>query len=80
MDTSKVSNIFKYLKDKYGEGSVGLVRKWENTIKKMADFRNHRCFTFRCIKVRLTPVSSKLKNPIQTAELSHNTLGRKTVI
>ena len=65
MDTNKDSNIFKYLKDKYGEESVGLVRKWENTIKKMADFRNHRCFTLRCIKVRLTPVSCKLKNPLQ---------------
>ena len=65
MDTNKDSNIFKYLKDKYGEESVGLVRKWENTIKKMADYRNHRCCTLRCIKVRITAVSCKLKIPLQ---------------
>ena len=61
MDINKDSNMFKYLKDKYGKEVVRLVRNWENTIKKMADFRNHRCFTIRCIKVRLTPVSCKLK-------------------
>ena len=44
--------------------SVGLVRKWENIIKKMADFRNHRHFTLRCIKVRLTPVSCKFKKTL----------------
>ena len=65
MDTNKDSNIFKYLKDKYGEESVGLFRKWENTIKKMADFKNHRHFTLWCIKVRLTPVSCKLKKNLQ---------------
>ena len=35
IDTNKDSNIFKYLKDKYEEESVGLVRKWENSIKKI---------------------------------------------
>ena len=64
MDTNHDGNIFKYLKDQYGEESIGLVRKWENTIKKMKDFRNHRRFTLRCIKVTSTPVSCKLKkNP-----------------
>ena len=37
----------------------------KKTIKKMADLRNHGYFTLRCIKVRLTPVSCKLKNPFQ---------------
>ena len=31
----------------------------------MVDYRNHRHFTLRCIKVRITPVSCKIKNPIQ---------------
>ena len=65
MDIDKGSSMFKYLKDKHGEEDVGLLRNWENTIKKMADFRNHRCFTLRCIKVRITPVSCKLKDPLQ---------------
>ena len=77
MDASKVSNIFKYLKDKYGEESTGLVRNWENTIKKMADFRNHGCFTLRCIKVRLTPASCKLKNPLQMAKVIISYTGQK---
>ena len=32
----------------------------------MADYRNHRKFTLRCIKASLTPVSCKLKNPLKT--------------
>ena len=64
MDSNKDSNIFKYLKDKYGQESVAISQKM-STIKKMADFRNHRCFTLRCIEVRLTPVSCKLKKTLQ---------------
>ena len=66
MDTNKVSNLFGYLKNKYGEECVRLLRNWEFTFKKMADYRNHRWFTLRCIKATLTPVSCKLKNPLKT--------------
>ena len=66
MDTNKVSNLFRYLKNKYGEECVRLLRDWEFTIKKMADYRNHRRFTLRCIKASLTPVSCKLRNPLKT--------------
>ena len=66
MDTNKDSNLFGYLKNKYGEECVRLLRNWEFTIKKMADYRNHRKFTLRCIKASLTPVSCKLKNPLKT--------------
>ena len=62
MDINNGSNIFKYLKDKYGEEIVGLPRNWENTIKKMAAFRNHRHFSLRCLKVRITPVRCNLKH------------------
>ena len=51
MDTNKVSNLFKYLKDKYGEESIRLHRFWEITIKKMVDYRNHRTFMLRCIRL-----------------------------
>ena len=33
----KVSNIFSYPMDKYGEYSVKLLRFWEFTVKEMAD-------------------------------------------
>ena len=62
MDTNKGSNLFKYLKDKSGEE---LLRNWEFIVKKMADYRNHRHFILRYIKVRITPVSCKIKNPLQ---------------
>ena len=65
MDTNKGSNSFKYLKDKCGEDSVKLLRNWEFIGKKMVDYRNHRNFTLRCLKVRVTPVSCKSKNPLQ---------------
>ena len=57
MDTNKVSNIFKYLKDKYGEDSVKQLRNGKFLVKKMVHFRNHRHFTLKCIKGRITPVS-----------------------
>ena len=40
LDKNKGSNIFKYLKDKYGEETVRLLRNWENIIKKMASRPN----------------------------------------
>ena len=66
MDTNKVSNLFRYLKNKYGEEYVTLLINWEFTVKKMADYRKHRRFTLRCIKASLTPVSCKLRNPLKT--------------
>ena len=50
----KQSNLFKYLTDKYGEESVGLLRFCEFIVKKMVDYRNQRRFMLRCIKVRVT--------------------------
>ena len=65
MDTNKARSIFKYLKGKYGEDSVKQLRNWEVLVRKMADFGNHRYFAFKCIKVRITPVSCKIRNPLQ---------------
>ena len=72
MDKNKGRNIFKYLKDKYGKEVVRLLRNWENISERMVDFRNHRWFTLRCTKVRITPVSSKLKTlQFKTAKSFH---------
>ena len=66
MYTNKDSNLISYLRTKYGEESVRLVRKWKITVKKMADYRNHRRFTLKCIKASITPVRCKLKNLLKT--------------
>ena len=66
MYTDKDSNLISDLRTKYGEEGVRSIRKWEITIKKMADYRNHRRFMLRCIKASITPVSCKLKNPLKT--------------
>ena len=63
MYSNKDSNLISDLRDKYGEISVSLFRKWENTTKKMVDYRNHRRFMLKCIKASITPVSCKLKLP-----------------
>ena len=68
MDINNVSNLFIYLKDKYGEDSVRLLRLWEFTVNKMMDNRNHRRFTLRCIKEGITPVSCKIRNPLKTVK------------
>ena len=65
MNTNNVSNLFKYLNDKYGKKGVGLLRFVEFTVKKMVDYRNHRRFMLSYIKVRVTPVSCRVRNPLQ---------------
>ena len=62
MNQDKGSNLFGYLKDKYGEDCVRLLRNWEFTNKEMADNSNHR-FTLRCIKAGITPIHCKIKKP-----------------
>ena len=66
MYTNKDSNLISYLRTKYGEDCVRLLRKWEITVNKIKDYRNHRRFTLKCIKASITPVSCKLKNPLWT--------------
>ena len=63
MYTNKDSNLLSILRTNYGENSVRTLRKWEITMKKMADYRNYRRSTLRCIKASITPVSCKLKAP-----------------
>ena len=67
MYTDKDSNLISDLRTRYGEESVRLFRKWEIIVKKMADYRNHRRFTIKCIKASITPISCKLKNPLSSS-------------
>ena len=64
MYTNKDSDLISDLRNKYGENSIRNFRKWESITKKMADYRNHRRFTLKCIKTSITPVSCKLKAPL----------------
>ena len=45
-----------------------MLRKWEQLEKKIADFKNHRRFTLRCISQKITPNSLKLKSNIKTSK------------
>ena len=79
MDTNKVSNLFSYSRDKYGEDSVKLLRFWEFTVMKMVDNKNHRRFTLRYIEAGITPVSCRIRNPINRQKLSNHPQSWKTI-
>ena len=66
MYSDRDSNLISDLRTKYGEESIRSIRKWEITVRKMADYRNHRRFMLRCMKASITPVSCKLKSPLKT--------------
>ena len=56
------------MKEEYGQRSVFLLRLWENLEKKMADYRNHRRFSLRCLKSEVVPVSIRLKTNMKTSK------------
>ena len=55
-----------YIHEEYSQESVKLWQKWERSKKKMADFKNHRRFTLRCLDSNIIPVSLRLKSNIRT--------------
>ena len=61
-------NLHAYINQEYGRGSIFLLRRWEKWEKKMADFRNHRRFTIKCLKNNIIPVSIRLKTNIKTSK------------
>ena len=50
----------------YGKEKVKILRRWEKIELKMADFKNHRQFTLRCLSSNIIPVSVQLKSNIKT--------------
>ena len=56
-------------------------REWDDLVKKIADFKNHRRFMLRCIKVGITPVSCRLKTSIRTSK-SYQTIkkSKRTIV
>ena len=55
-----------YILEEYSQECVKLWQKWERSKKKMADFKNHRRFTLRCLDSNIIPVSLRLKSNIGT--------------
>ena len=59
-------NLHACIKEEFGEESVLKLQLWEKIEKKMANYRNHRRFSIKCLKKEITPVSIKLKTNIHT--------------
>ena len=59
-------NLHVFIKEEFGEESVLKLHLWEKIEKKMANYRNHRRFSIKCLKREITPVSIKLKTNIHT--------------
>ena len=58
---NRMRNIHNIIEKELGRESVAIFRDWEQHVKKLADFKNHRRFTLRCLSQKITPVSLKLK-------------------
>ena len=59
-------SIHAQIIQEYGQNSVKTFRQWEKLAIKMAEFKNHRRFTLRCLSKGLIPVGIKLKTKVQT--------------
>ena len=59
-------NIHTHLRTEYGIESVRLLCQWERIKGKIADFKNHRRFSLRCLSEDVILVSIKLRNNIRT--------------
>ena len=61
-------NLHDSIGREFGLENVAILRKWEQLEKKIADFKNHRRFTLRCLSQRITPNSLKLKSNIKSTK------------
>ena len=59
-------NIHVHIRSEYGLENVRILQHWERIECKMADFKNHRRFSLRCLSEDVIPVSIKLKSNIRT--------------
>ena len=59
-------NLFKNLRTNYGQGTIKIVRKAENTTCQIARHRNHLVFNLRCKGECVIPPSLRLKCPINS--------------
>ena len=60
-------NLHNVIGKEFGMENVTILRKWEQLEKKIANFKNLRRFTLRCLSQKITPNSLKLKSNIKTS-------------
>ena len=58
-------NIHSKIVSQHGREAIKIVRKLENTGKKISSWHNHRVFNLRCIRSGVTPPSVRLFSNIQ---------------
>ena len=63
-------NLHAFIKQEFGEESVLKLQLWEKVEKKMANYKNHRRFTIKCLKRDIIPVSIKLRTSLSTKKAS----------
>ena len=63
---NRMRNLHNAIGTKFGRKSVTILRRWEQLEKKIADSKNHKWFTLRCLSQKITPNSLKLKSNINT--------------
>ena len=61
-------SLHAFMKEEFGQRSIFLLQQWENLEKKIANYRNHRRFTIKCLKSEVIPVSIRLKTNIKTSK------------
>ena len=59
-------NLHNIIEKEFRRESATILRDWEQYVKKLANFKNHRRFTLRCLSQKMTPVSLRLKRNIKT--------------
>ena len=67
MNINRMRNLHESIGREFGLENVAILRKWEQLEKKIANFKNHRRFTLRCLSQKITPNSLKLKSNIKTS-------------
>ena len=63
---NRMRNIHNHLRSEYGIEIVRLLHRWERIEGKMADFKNHRWFSLRCLSNDVILVSIRLRSNIKT--------------
>ena len=63
---NRMRNLHSHIITEYDGESRDLFCHLERIQLKMADFQNHRCFTFRCLDEEVVPVSIKLRSQVKT--------------
>ena len=68
MKINRMRNLHDSIGREFGLENVAILRKWEQLEKKIADFKNHRRFTLRCLSQRITPNSLKLRSNVKSSK------------